>query len=44
MEKDGATKTINFSGFHSVVYKALDELMLEDTQDPLTCGNIVRSA
>ena len=42
IEKDGATKTINFSGFHSVVHKALDELMLEESLDPLTRGNIVR--
>ena len=42
IEKEGALKTISFSGLTSVVHKALDELMVEESQDPLTCGNILR--
>ena len=40
--KEGALKTLSFEGFSSVVHKALEELMVEESQDPLTCGNILR--
>ena len=45
LERDGATKQINYSGFRSVLDETLDSFMLEDDKNcPLTRGNLVRSA